>query len=779
MKLSLDGAWTLHYFDCAERIADLAELEGKPSVPAVVPGNVELDLQRAGILPEDLFMGDNLQAIRRYELYDWCYTRTFAGSDLPADERVFLVFDAVDCFADYYLNGEKIGSSDNMFIEQRFEITGKVKAENTLHVYIKSPIEQGMQYPIEPSHACQTYQYEALHVRKNCANYGWDIFCRAVSAGIWRTCYVETQKRNRIEDIFFQTRRVSQWYADVSVFFNFDVEPKYFRLCDENGEYHKMQCELEWRYGDSREVKRFECNSSRGRAGVGISNPHLWWPNGYGEAAVYTVTARLYGGDGTLLDTKDFRVGLRTVELDMTKRSGKDGKFLIKVNNEPIMCKGSNWVPLDPFHSRDHEHMQAALDLFSESRSNIVRCWGGNVYEDHDFFDLCDEKGIMVWQDFGMACGAYPQDAGFCEKLRIEAAAVVKKLRQHPSLVLWCGDNECDSGAPGRGLDPNLNVLTRKVLPEVLHIYDPYRPYIPSSPYISEEIWDDYRNGDRDAAPENHLWGPRDYFKSRSYTDSKVHFISEMGYHGMNDLESIKKFIPEDHLWLGTDVQTDKYWLYHATCPEYEKSWERYRIKLMFDQAHAYFGKMPDSLEEFIFMSQVSQAEAKKYFIERMRLDKWYTSGIIWWNMLDGWPQFSDAVVDYYGAKKLAFEYIRRVQGKICVMMAEPRSWNCNVVIGSDSMESHDVAWEITDADAGIVVSSGKTNVPANSNKQVGAVRVSTGDQKLFVIRYTYGGVTEYNHYILGTPAFDVETYRRWLAILAETDPKLEKWSKA
>ncbi|MBQ8551531.1 MAG: glycoside hydrolase family 2 [Clostridia bacterium] len=780
MRIDLNGNWKLYFFHCEERISELSELEKKPSVPAVVPGNVELDLQRAGLLPDDLFFGDNLQAIRKYELYDWCYEREFEA-EIPGGERAELVFSAVDCIADYYLNGELIGSSDNMFIEHRFDVAGKLKSKNTLHVYIKSAVDEGIKMPVEAGMSAQAYQYEALGVRKAISSYGWDIFCRAVSAGIWRPVYIETLKRERIEDIHFETMSVSSTEAKMRVAFNFDVLPSSLWSFDESsGKYKKLWCELDFACGEHKFTYVNECNSSRGVMRFSISNPKLWYPMYYGEQALYTVTARLYRGDGTQIDTRNFRIGIRVVELESSATAGADGKFVIKINGVPIMCKGSNWVPLDPFHSRDRDKVKEALDLFVESHSNIVRCWGGNVYEDTEFFDICDEKGIMVWQDFAMACGAYPQDAGFCEKIRVEAESVIKKLRRHPSLVIWCGDNECDTVYTGNKLgDPNNNVLTRSVLPEVLHIFDPFRPYIPSSPYISPEIYEDYRrSGSYDLCPEGHLWGPRNYFKNPIYTESPVHFISEMGYHGCNCTESIKKFIPEDHLWRGGDIAMDKYWLYHATCVEYEKSFDSYRIKLMLDQAYAYFGKKPGSLEEFSLMSQITQAEAKKYFVERMRIKKWYTSGIIWWNMLDGWPQLSDAVVDYYGAKKLAFEYIRRSQTKVCIMIDEPRSWWTNVVLSNDSLEEFDVTYEVTDADDGSVVLAGETHIDKNINKVIGKLNVSTGDHKMFVIKYTYGDVTEYNHYVLGYPPFDLERYKKWLAVLAQTDKKLTKWVK-
>ncbi len=205
---------------------------------------------------------------------------------------------------------------------------------------------------------------------------------------------------------------------------------------------------------------------------------------------------------------------MRLERTEVTTRD-RPGDFLFEVNGCPVFCKGSNWVPVDAFHSRDEQRYADIIDLLSDTNCNMIRCWGGNVYEDHAFFDLCDRNGIMVWQDFAMACAAYPQDKAFCDKIEAEAEAVVRKLRQHASLVLWSGDNECDQIALGQGLDPWQNRITRKVLPQAVYRCDPYRPYLPSSPYMAREV---VEAKDTSLMPEQHLWGPRNYYKSPFYS---------------------------------------------------------------------------------------------------------------------------------------------------------------------------------------------------------------------------------------------------------------------
>jgi len=506
-----------------------------------------------------------------------------------------------------------------------------------------------------------------------------------------------------------------------------------------------------------------------GATDIPVAEARLWWPRGYGEAALYEVTCELRrDADGQVLARRVDTVGLRTAELVRTETTAADqpGQFLFRINGVPILCKGSNWVPADAFHSRDAERYARMLALCAELECNILRCWGGNVYEDDAFFSACDRLGILVWQDFAFACGLYPQDDAFLARVRAEAEKVVRRLRNHPCLVLWAGDNENDVFYLARGLDPNANRLTRQVLPEVCRQWDPYRPYLPSSPYVSPEV---VRRADQRLMPEQHLWGPRDYFKSRYYLENTAHFASEIGYHGCPNVSSIERFIEPAHLW---PWQGNEQWITHAADPVPGGSLYKYRIQLMADQIGELFGWAPDNLADFALASQISQAEAKKFFIELCRQRKWRTTGIIWWNLIDCWPQFSDAVVDYYFARKLAYWYIRRVQQPVCVVVAEPEDWHCRVIVGNDSRQPARGRCRLVDADSGQVLLDGPFAVDANANAVVGRLRVSRGAQRLWLIDWELESgqgapVRGGNHYLAGTPPFSFAAYRRWLPQIA------------
>jgi len=290
-----------------------------------------------------------------------------------------------------------------------------------------------------------------------------------------------------------------------------------------------------------------------------------------------------------------------------------------------------------------------------------------------------------------------------------------------------------------------------------VHRCDPYRHYVPSSPYLPP--------GSDDQTPEQHLWGPRGYYKSPFYTHHSAHFIGEIGYHGCPNVSSIRRFVPDSHLWPWED---NPMWRVHDTYHWRHSAIDRDRIKLMANQVREVFGQIPENLDDFALASQIVQAEAKKFFIESTRLRKWRTSGILWWNVLDGWPQFSDAIVDYYFGKKLAYHYIRRVQFPVCVIIGEAGTEKYRpLVIANDSLEDTDVDYRVSDADTQETVAQGQFRVPANENWQVARLRTFAAEQRLYVIEWTVNGQPFGNHYLAGSPPFELDRYRGWLEKIA------------
>lgn len=744
-KIRLDGAWDLS-----------TRPEGGPDqawvkTPAQVPGNVEIDLMKAGQLP-DLFFGDHILKVRPLEFHEWRYERTFSLPGSAQGQTLELLFHGVDCVATYLLNNEKIGESANMLVPHSFDITDKVLWDrpNHLEVRIASPVRYASRFFVDPSQSAMSSNWDSLWVRKAPHSYGWDIMPRLLSAGIWRSVEVLVHPATEIKDLFFWTRWCNRESGEFGLLYQFQTdEPS----------LDGFEILVRGTCGSSVFEMRKPCLFTAGELSIPVPQASPWWPRGYGEASLYQVKTQLLR-QGQIVDERQDAIGLRTVELDRTEITTREtpGQFLFKINGEPILCKGSNWVPLDALHSRDAGRYEQALDLFRDLGCNILRCWGGNVYEDHAFFELCDRYGIMVWQDFAMACARYPQAPEFQQVLREEALKVVRKLRNHPSIILWSGDNECDYGYP----DPSHNLLTREVLPRVVRECDPTRPYLPSSPYFSPEM---IRKGRRDdLMPEQHLWGPRDYYKSRFYAESTAHFASEMGYHGCPNVRSIQRFVDEQHWW---PWQNNEQWRLHCTDTFETPGPYAYRVPLMANQIKEMFGFEPDQLKDFVVASQISQAEAKKFFVELFRLAKWRRTGVIWWNVLDGWPQFSDAVVDYGWGKKLAYHYLKRVQAPVCIMVDEPQDWHVRVAVGNDTLDGMSGPYRVWDADSGEILMDGTYHAAANQTSTLGRIRVSHGEHRLFLMEWEAQGRRAGNHYCLGKPPFDFPRYRNWLQKIA------------
>ncbi len=731
--LYLNGKWSL-------RGRDQENSEAKEiSIPATVPGCVALDLAEYGYLPKDLFMGMNITKTEDFESYEWWYEKTF---NAPIErERVYLVFEGVDTLAEYYLNGKLIGESKNMLISHEFDISDYlIDGENKLTVHISSTALAEHEAKTAIYSIMSWHRANEIAVRRAPHTYGWDIMPRMILPSIWRDVKLEVRNKVFFSQVFFKTDEkscevlyeVGGGLSDIS-----GVQIRFFGNCGDST------------FDVSKNIGRVKC----GRMNLCIKNPKSWWPYGYGDANVYDVTAEIFK-DGVLIHEEKHSFGLRSVILDRTDTTnGSDGHFRFIINGKEIMCRGSNWVPLDAFHCRDAERYDRALELVRDIGCNILRCWGGNVYEDHKFYDFCDRNGVMVWQDFTMACHLYPETEDFKAQLYAEAEAVIKKLRNHPSIILWSGDNEIDENLSGFTI-PGKNSLTREVLPKAVRMNDVGRPYLASSPYISDAAY--CKSAEGLVSPELHIWGPRDYYKSEFYTANKAHFVSETGYHGCPSMNSIKKFITPDKIWPYTDNEE---WNLHST----DQNNNPGRVMLMEKQVRQLFGKVPENPEEYITASQISEAEADKYFIERIRVGRPLKSGIIWWNLLDGWPQMSDAVVDYYFEKKLAYGYIKRAQAPFTIAAKDIESWGLTVYACNDTLTEKEGTYKIIDADTDSVLAEGSFSVGENRTAALTKLNIFYSEKKMLIFEWEIDGKREFNHYLCGYPPFDFEKYKSWM----------------
>ena len=764
ITIDLNGEWRTEFFP-----------EGREQeitvMTSTVPGNLENDLFQAGHIG-DPYVRLNAMQLRPYEFYDWRMSREFELQEIG--RRMELAFEGIDCFAAIRLNGHEVGQTANAFIRHVFEVTEWLQVgKNRLEVIIFSANNAVRPYRLKPyGFSAYPYNYESLRARKPAHSWGWDITPRMALGGLWRPVCLREIPAVRFTGNYLQTLPdTTTETAKMLLTYNFETADRALE---------GYQLKITGRCGDSTFEQERAVWFTSGVVRFEIPRPQLWWPHGYGNAHLYEVKYELYK-HGVRQAEETAEVGLRTIRLNRAESvsDGNEPDFVFVVNGVRIMVKGTNWVPADALHSRDAERIPRIIAMAEDLHCNMLRVWGGGVYEPHLFYQLCDRKGILVWQDFMLGCANYPQDEEFLSAIRTEADAVVTDLRQHACIAVWAGDNECDlvsSWAGFTNLDPNRNRITRRVLPELLLESDPLRAYLPSSPYLSPETFrreQVAQKGAGELGPEQHLWGPRNYFKSDFYRRSAASFASEIGYHGCPGVSSIRKFVSAKQIW---PWQNNREWDFHASNPFLaDDATLNFRTVLMANQIRELFGTIPENLEDFVLASQICQAEAKKFFIESARGRKPRMTGLLWWNLMDCWPQFSDAIVDYYFNRKLAYYYIRRSQQPVCLMVGEPQGWERHVILVNDTLKNVVGSYKIWDADTGTAATTGRFAVAADGRSDVAALPVITGERKMLLLSWQLdSGETGVNHYLCGTPAFDLAQYRHWLTVLARLDNTFE-----
>ena len=765
--IGLNGNWNLAYWPEPEtgalRSPPAALRSDAREVPAKVPGNCELDLVRAGVLPEPE-KGLNARAFRRYEGYQWLYTRTFDYVPDPSEPKAFLVFDGIDTLADVFLNGEKIGEADNMFVPHRYEVTGKLKAGgNVVQVLLRSVLLDSRRRTLGELGYTMTGGAEGESYRKAGYMGGWDIFPRLFVSGLWRDVRLETSGPVRIDQTSWIVKKLDLKGRRAELVGSCRIDMP-FALLDRA----TVRVGLS-RGGRTAAESDFPAHHFQQSFALSVGEAEFWWPRGFGESALYEAYVEVSDG-GRVLAAKKERIGLRTVELERDDVYGPDrpGQFLFKVNGTPIYIRGSNWVPLDSLPSRSAARMRETLAMFKDLNCNMIRVWGGGVYEPQEFFDWCDENGVLVWQDFMTGCSMFPFDPDYQRRTREEAVQVVLAFRNHPSLALWSGNNEND-GAPRWRLgdektvhwNPADDITSRVTLPAVVREFDVTRPYLPSSPYFSPDVV-----AGRARPSEDHLWGERAYYKTSFYTNSPCWFASEMGYHGCPNRESLERMMSADKVRPWTEVTGDDpkkdyrwndEWQFKASDPWLDGFGFR-RNSLMTNQLKIMFGSVPTETDDFIAASQIVQAEAMKTFVELFRSWKFVRkNGLVWWNVRDGWPQISDAVVDYYGGRKRAYYAIRNVQRDQLVAVRDDHA----VVAVNDTPSPVDGRVRVTDRESGKVLLEKSYRVPANAASVVGSVAWS--GHGLLVVDYEQAGERRMNWFLYGEPPFSYGRVRAWL----------------
>ncbi|MBR1835987.1 MAG: glycoside hydrolase family 2, partial [Kiritimatiellae bacterium] len=426
MKIPLDGEWRLEFFPqpAEGAVRSLPLKVAAECVRAEVPGCCELDLMRAGLLPAPERGLDALQW-RKYEGHQWLYTRGFDAPDVPDGGKATLVFGGIDTLADVFLNGEKIGEAENMLVEHRFDATRLLRpGRNVLQVLIRSAFLEN-QSRTAPVHAHHMDMAECATLRKAAHMAGWDIFPRLYVSGLWRGVSLEVEGPVRLRDVFWTTGDYSQGPDGANkcrVAVQYRVEAPMATFL--GGAKVRLAAE---RDGKTVAAATRKLDVSGNRVTFDAAGFDLWWPAGSGDHPLYDARVEVVSESGETLAADARKIGFRTVELVCKdiRADADPGAFFFKVNGEPVYMRGTNWVPTDAMPSRQAERILPTLALVEETHCNMVRVWGGGVYEPDFFYDWCDEHGVLVWQDFMTGCHLPPQDDAYAAATAAEAKAVV------------------------------------------------------------------------------------------------------------------------------------------------------------------------------------------------------------------------------------------------------------------------------------------------------------------------------------------------------------------
>ena len=637
--------------------------------PATVPGVVHTDLLQNKII-EDPFFRLNERGLQWIDKEDWVYETCFTlAADMMRKENMELVFEGLDTYADVYLNDECILKADNMFRRWSIPVRQYIREENNiLKVYFHSPVKIDV-----PKWDALPYQYPAsndqsengglfnkkisIFARKAGYHYGWDWGPRLVTSGIWRPVYIRAWSDSRINDVFIEQKEVGAGRAVIAGHVELDADK------DMDGVLVTITDEATGRVLGERQAD-LKRGTNRVTVDFVLHKPKLWWSNGLGEPFLYRFRTDIIAG-GELLDSKTERVGIRS--LKVVHQPDKDGHtFYIELNGRPVFAKGANYIPSDNFLPRvtPENYKKTILDAAGVNM-NMLRVWGGGIYENDVFYDLCDEYGIMIWQDFMFACSMYPAEGALLDNIRQEAVDNVKRLRNHACIALWCGNNECQDAWLGWGWKREIERQNKEyadkiwaqyrqqyhvTLPGVVREYAPGTFYWPSSPFAFEGEMSGTTDGDR------HYWSVwHGKAPISDYDSEKSRFFSEYGFQSFPEFESVKRYAPYPEDW---DIRSEVMMSHQRGGDHANGLIETYLLNEY---------KKPRDFRAFLYMNHVLQGDAIKTAIESHRRQMPYNMGTLFWQHNDCWPVASWASRDYYGRWKAQHYYVRKAYDDILI----------------------------------------------------------------------------------------------------------------
>ncbi|MDP4207712.1 MAG: glycoside hydrolase family 2 protein [Bacteroidota bacterium] len=663
-------------------------------MPAQVPGNVISDLLNNEKI-DDPFFQNNEKALEWIEKETWEYRTSFdAPLDVQKNDMVSLHFAGLDTYADVFLNEQLVLKADNMFRSWDVPCNGRLKERgNTLRVIFHPVVDEGMKklrklpYSLPAANEnAPVGERTSIYTRKAAFQYGWDMAPRLLTCGIWRAVTLNAWSNAKISDIYLYPQNISKELADYLTFVEIQTtkEGDYELTLNIDNETVKAPVKVHLKLGKNIEKFNFQ-----------ITNPNLWWCNGMGTHYLYTLQAEL-SKDNNLIADKTEKFGVRKLELvqepDPTGRS-----FFFRLNGVPIFMKGANYIPPDVLTTRvSGERYSELISSVAESNMNMLRIWGGGIYENDSLYNECDRNGILVWQDFMFTSGLQPGDSTHLDNIRKEIAENIKRLRNHPCMALWCGNskNLAFWGKMGwRNLFSktiadqiwnNYQRIFYDIIPSAINTYSPHIPYWASSPSAYGDMPSDTTSGDWN---DWSVWYGTEPFSA--YTNRQSgRFVSEYGMQSFPYLRTLKSFAGDETLNPRSPIVEARQrsrmpWISSRTNGN----------QMIINYIQMYYN-MPADFESFVYLSQVMQADALKTAIEAHRLQRPHCMGSLYWHLNDCWPTISWSTIDYFGNWKPAQYSVKRAFANISVI---PRleGDKVKVYIASDSLATVDATLKL------------------------------------------------------------------------------------
>lgn len=642
--------------------------------PASVPGSVHLDLLNNDLIPEP-FYSDHENQLKWIEEKDWIYQSQFKVAEIDLkNDKIYLIFEGLDTYAEVFLNDQLILSSENMFVQHQVDVKGIVAEQNQLRVEFQSAVKTGEvlydSHSIKlPAGNDRNDKATSVFSRKAPYQFGWDWGPRLVGVGIWKPIYLEFWRDMEVVGNRLYQKSLTTEKAEIALDLDINTSFEQMAVVD----IYMNESKLE-----SKEIK-LQQGVNHIEEVYQIEKPKLWWPNGAGEAYLYDFKVKITGEDSNW--EKEYRIGFRDIKLERKKDSiGESFQFV--VNGVPIYMKGANYIPQDAFPSRvTEEDYQKTIQLTKEAHMNMLRIWGGGIYEMDTFYDLCDENGILIWQDFMFACSLYPGDDEFLENVEEEAIYQIKRIRDHACLALWCGNNENNELWHNWGYQKAFNYsaqdsidtwndylkLFDDLLPKLVNTLDPNTNYLESSPVLGWGREESMTHGD------SHYWGiwwGKQPFEM--YEEKVPRFSSEFGFQSIPHLNTVLSFTDSSQLDL-----------FSVDMKAHQKS--SIGNQTILDYLPQYYPE-PNNFTEMIYISQLLQAYGMDLAFRAQRIAKPRCMGTLYWQLNDCWPVLSWSSIDYYHQKK-ATHYIAQQDFANYMIQSEIKNEKLICTLVSDSLD--------------------------------------------------------------------------------------------